>query len=324
MSNTLTEQEQDSLKQGKGLTAFAMRNNITVIVIVALLAFAGVSSYFNLPKQQDPGFIIRSVVVSTSFPGANPSRVEQLVTDPIEEVLQEIPELDSIESESRNGISIVTASFQEKYKTMRPLFDKVRRKVNDLEDQGGLPSGAFTPNINDEYGDVYGILYTLQGEGFNVAELKQIADEIRNDLLALDNVAKVEIHGEQDEVVYVEYNGARLQELSISPTQLADALAAANILESGGDIRIGQERIVLEPSGNYESLEDLGRTVIQVPAGGVVYLSDIATITRAYVDPRESFTRYQAKETLVLGISLKEGGDILVLDQELNANIPLI
>lgn len=324
MSMNLTEQEQSSIKNGNGFTAFAMKNSVTVLVIVALLTLTGISSYFSLPKQQDPGFIIRSAVITTVFSGASPSRVEQLVTDPLEEVLQEIPELDSITSDSRNGVSIITVEFQEKYKDMRPLFNNVRRKVDDLVDEGGLPSGALTPIVNDEYGDVYGILYTLQGEGFSVAELEEIADEVRNDLLKLDNVAKVEIHGEQDEVVYVEYNGARLQELGISPTSLSDSLAEANILESGGDVRIGQERIVLEPTGNYESVADLGRTVIQVPDGGVVYLSDIATIARAYVDPKESLTRYQGKETLVFGISLKEGGDILVLDEELNTNIPQI
>lgn len=324
MRKQLSEEELNSIKTGKGLTGFAMRNNVTVIVIVALLALSGISAYFSLPKQQDPGFVIRNAVISTAFPGANPQRVEQLVTDPIEEALQEIPELDYIESKSRTGVSIITVTFQEKYKDMRPLFDKVRRKVDDLVDEGGLPSGAFTPMVNDEYGDVFGILYALQGEGFSSAELKDIADEVRNDLLALDNVAKVEIHGEQDEVVYVEYNGARLQELGISPTSLRNALSGANILESGGDIRIGQERIVLEPTGNFESVDALGRTVLQVPGGGVVYLSDIADITRAYVEPRVSMTRYQGKEALVLAISLKEGGDILVLDKELKAAVPTI
>lgn len=324
MSANLSEEDQNAIKDGKGLTAFAMKNNVTVIVIVALLALTGISSYLGLPKQQDPGFIIRGVLISTAFPGANPQRVEQLVTDPIEEVLQEIPEVDNIVSQSRSGVSIITINFQEKYKDMRPLFDKVRRKVNDLVDRGGLPSGAMLPRINDEYGDVFGILYALQGEGFSSAELKTVADEIRNDLLALDNVAKVQIQGDQDEVVYVEYNGARLQELGMSPTSLRSALSGANILESGGNIRIGQERIVLEPTGNFESIEDLGRTVLQVPGGGVVYLSDIATITRAYVEPRESLTRYQGKEAIVLGVSLKEGGDILVLDEELEANVPLI
>ncbi|MEM8498118.1 MAG: efflux RND transporter permease subunit [Pseudomonadota bacterium] len=313
-----------AISQEKGLTAFAIKNNVTICVIVLMLSFAGMASYVSLPKQQDPGFIIRSIVVTTVLPGANPQRVEQLVTDPIEEVLQEIPEVDYIESKSTNGVSIITVHFQEKYKEMRPLFDRVRRKVEDLVDEGGLPNGTLTPMINDEYGDVYGILYTLQGEGFSAAELHTIADDVRSNLLRLPNAAKVEIHGVQDEVIYVEYQGARLQELGITPTALSNALANANILDSGGDLKLGQERLVLEPSGNFESVTDLGRTVIQVPSGGVVYLSDIASVTRTYVDPRESMTRYLGEETLVLAISLKEGGDILSLNEELDASVPRI
>ncbi|MBO6504436.1 MAG: efflux RND transporter permease subunit [Kordiimonadaceae bacterium] len=307
-----------------GLTAFAMNNSVTVVVIVILLALTGISSYFSLPKQQDPGFIIRNAVVTTVFPGANPGRVEELVTDPIEEALQEIPELDYTESKSRNGVSIITVTFQEKYKNMRPLFDQVRRKVDDLVDEGGLPSGAFEPMVNDEYGDVFGILFSLTGDGFTPYELKEIAEDIRNDLLDLDNIAKVDIHGVQDEVIYVEYSAARLQELGLTPSQLQSALSSANILQSGGDLKVGQERILLEPTGNYTALEDLGRTVIRLPSGGVVYLEDIAEIERTYVDPRESMTRYNGGDNLVLAISLKEGGDILALDKELKASVPVI
>jgi len=294
-----------------------------VLVLVAILSVAGISNYFTIPKQQDPGFIIRACVINTVFAGANPARVEQLVSDRIEEVLQEIPELDYIESESRSGISIVTVNFLEKYKDMQPLFNKVRRKMDDLKDDGTLPSGIIGPTVNDEYGDVFGILYTLQGEGFSDAELKEIADEVRNDLLRIQDVAKVEIHGEQDEVIYVEYNGARLQEIGLTPTTLTHALASANILETGGDIRMGQERIVLEPTGNYESLEALCKTVISLPGtGGVIYLKDIADITRGYEDPADSKVRYNSRPGIVLAISLREGGDILALNERLDKAVP--
>lgn len=314
-----------SLAKGRGLTAFALKNNVTVLVVVLFLMLSGISSYISLPKQQDPGFTIRNVVIITVYPGANPRRVEQLVTDKIEEVLQEIPEIDFLESDSRTGFSKVEVAFQEKYSDMRPLFDKVRRKIDDLKVEGSLPGGVFGPLVNDEYGDVFGILYALQGEGFSNAELEEIADDVRNDLLGLESVGKVEIFGAQDEVIYIEYNGARLQQLGLTPTSLRDSLASANILESGGDIRVGQERIVLEPSGNFESVDALRQTVIRLPSnGGVAYLGSIANITRGYVEPAESLNRYNGSPTLVLGISLKEGGDILVLDSELNSLIPSI
>ena len=315
---------QPSVEMHGGLTALAIKNNVTLLVLVILLSLSGIASYMSMSKQQDPGFIIRAVVVTTLFPGANPARVEELVTDQIEEVLQEIPEIDYVESESRSGISIITVNFLEKYTEMRPLFNKVRRKVNDLSDAGTLPAGASEPIINDEFGDVFGVLYALQGEGFSAAELEKIAEQIRGEMLAVDDVAKVEIHGAQDERVYIEYKGARLQELGVTPVAIGDALEQANILLSGGDIRYGRERIVLEPTGNFEDLEGLRRTVIRLPDGSVAYLGDLVTITRGYVEPVESKTRYNGEQTLVLAISLQEGGDILKMNKALDAAVPFI
>ncbi len=309
----------------KGLTAFALRNHVTVIVLVVLLSITGVMNYFSLPKQQDPGFTIRTAVVTTKFPGANPVRVEQLVSDRIEEIIQEIPELDNVTSESRTGISIVKANFKEKYKDMRPIFNKLRRKMDDLKADGTLPKGLSGPNVDDEFGDVFGILYSLEGDGFSNAELKDIADSIRDQLLKIEDVGKVEIHGVQEEVIYVEYNGARLQEMGLSPQVLSTALQSANILQTGGDIRIGQERIVLEPTGNYETVEALKKTVIQIPgANGVMYLGDIATITRGYKDPPETMVRYNGTDSLLLAISLREGGDILALGELLDVAVSKI
>ena len=176
-----------------GLTGLAIRNHVVVLVVVGLLAVSGVFSYLGMPKQQDPGFVIRAAVITTNFPGASPSRVEELVTDQIEKALQDIPEIDHVTSESRNGLSIVTVNFQEKYKDMQPLFNRVRRKMDDLQNRGALPAGAAPPVVNDEYGDVFGLLYTLHGEGFSYKELDDIAKAVRTDMLAIDNVAKVVI-----------------------------------------------------------------------------------------------------------------------------------
>ncbi len=308
--------------KGGGLTELAFRNRITVFVIVAMLALSGTSSYFSMPKQQDPGFTIRSAVITTAFPGANPSRVEELVTDQIEEALQEIPEIDYVESESRTGISIVSVNFMEKYKEMRPLFNKIRRKMDDLENRGTMPDGAFTPIVNDEYGDVFGVIYTLQGEGFSSAELENIAEDIRNDLLAIDYVAKVQILGSQDERIYVEYNAARLQELGLSPLYISNGLKNANILQSGGSIRYGRERIVLEPTGNFENLDELRRTVIRLPDNSVAYLSDLVNIRRGYVEPAESKILYNGTPALIFALSLQEGGDIMKMNEALDTAVP--
>jgi len=302
------------------LTALAIQNNRVTLTIVVLLIVAGSLAYQSLPKAQDPGFIVRTAVITTRFPGASPERVELLVTDKIEKVIQEMPEIDSIVSESRTGISIINANFKESYKVMRPIFDDLRRKVDTVTKD--LPQGTQTPVVNDEFGDVFGSVYTLAGDGFSYAELKTVADELRDALLKEPDIAKVSIHGAQQEVIFVEYNNSRLAELGLSPQQLSASLATVNILLSGGDIVSGRERIALEPTGNFESVEDLRRTVIPLPGGSLVYLEDIASVYRGYTDPPKSVSRVNGEATLAVAVSMREGGDILKLGERLDVLMP--
>ena len=304
------------------LTRSAITNNRITGVLVSLLFLSGILAFNSLPKAQDPGFIIRTAIITTQFPGASPERVELLVTDKIEKKVQEMPEVDNIQSESRTGISIITVNFLESYKNMRPIFDDLRRKVKDVE--GELPEGIDPPLVNDEFGDVFGSVYTLTGDGYSYAELKTVADQIRDRLLKEPDIAKVSIHGVQKEVVFVEYDNARLSELQLSPQQLSQILGNANTLSSGGNIISGRERIVLEPTGNFESLADLQNTVIQLPSGSVVHLGDIAKVYRAYLDPPDSVSRANGEPTLAIAISMREGGDILKLGAQLKQLMPQI
>ena len=302
------------------LTAKAIEGNRITVAVVALVLLSGLIAFQQIPKAQDPGFIIRTVLITTRFPGASPERVEQLVTDKIEKKIQEMPEVDNITSESRTGISVIYVNFKESYRIMRPIFDDLRRKVGSIESD--LPQGTSSPEINDEFGDVFGSVYTLNGDGFTYSELKTVADELRDILLKEPDIAKVDIHGAQQEVIFVEYNNSRLSEIGLSPQQLAGALASVNILSSGGDIVSGRERITLEPTGNYESLQDLRRTVIQLPSGALVYLEDIADIYRGYKDPPRSVARVNGKPTLAIAVSMRDGGDILKLGERLNVLMP--
>jgi multidrug efflux pump subunit AcrB len=302
------------------LTSIAFRFDRVIYVLTALLVLSGISAYFDLPKAQDPGFTIRTAVITTQFPGASPERVEQLVSDKIEKVVQELPELDNVTSQSVNGMSTVYVNIKEKYREMRPIFDTLRRKIDAIND---LPKGITGPFINDEFGDVFGMVYALSGSGFSYSELKTVADDVRSQLLKIPSISKVEIQGAQDEVIYVEYNNSRLTELGLSPQQLSNILSSANILQPGGAVLIGQERISLEPSGNFDSLEDIRRTVVQLPnKDEVFYLDDIAKIYRGYTDPAKSKARFNGKPVLVLSISMQEGGNILQLGEILKKRIP--
>jgi multidrug efflux pump subunit AcrB len=302
------------------ITEAALQNNRVTAVALLVILFAGLAAYRDMPQNEDPGFIIRVAFVITYFPGASPERVEQLVTDRLEEAIQEIPELEFLSSESKTGVSLIYVNILESYSEMRPIYDNLRRKIDRVRPE--LPEGVIGPIVNDEFGDVFGIIIALTGEGYTYAELKEVADDVRNELLLLSETAKVEIVGAQEERVFVEYNNARLAEFGLSPLQLAQILDTHNIIIPGGDVTTEAERIVLEPTGNFESVEDLRRSVIKLPGRqGLLYLEDLAKVYRGYIDPPESMMRYNGAPCLGLAVSMREGGNILTLGKQVKAKI---
>ncbi len=300
------------------LTRAAIENNrITAVALVVILA-GGAAAYQTLSRAEDPGFTVRAAMVSTSFPGASPERVEQLVTDPIEKAIQELPQVDSVTSISKTGSSVVMVNVGDEFDEMRPIWDGLRRKVDRVE----LPAGVSPPRVNDEFGDIFGIVVSLVGDGFSYRELKQAADEARDELLRIGDVAKVDIYGAQSERIFVDYDNARLAEFGISPLQLQAILASANIVIPGGDIRAGVERIALEPTGNFESLDDLGRTVVTSPGRSeVFFLEDLVDISRGYLDPPSSRVFVSGEPALALAISMREGGNIITLGDQVRSEI---
>ncbi len=302
------------------ITKFALEKRRITAVALLIILLSGWTTYQNMSRAEDPGFIIRTAVVQTIFPGASPERVEQLITDKLEKTIQEMPEIDFINSESKPGISIIYVNIKETFKNMRPIWDSLRRKVTRA--QGELPSGIIGPLVNDEFGDVFGTMIAVTGEGYTYAELKEVADDCRNELLLIEEVAKVEVHGAQEERVFVEFNNARLAELGISPGQLQGILASRNIIFPGGEIFTSDEQIVLEPSGNFESVEELKRTVISLPGrSDVLYLGDLAEVRRGYIDPATSKITYEGQPALILAVSLRDGGNILNLGDAINEKI---
>jgi multidrug efflux pump subunit AcrB len=302
------------------VTRFAIEKNRITIIALVLILFAGINTFRHMPRDEDPGFIIRTATVMTYFPGASPERIEQLITDKLEKSIQQMPEIDFITSQSKTGVSIVFVNVLARYTEMRPIWDSLRRKVDAARDQ--LPDGIIGPTVNDEFGDVFGTIITVTGEGFDYADLKNVGDEVRDELLYIDEVAKVNVIGAQEERVFVEYNNARLAELGMSPGQLKELLESRNVIFPGGDVTTGQERIVLEPSGNFESIDELKRTVITLPGEReVVYIEDIANIYRDYVDPPRAMMRSSGEPCLGLAVNLREGGNIIRLGEKVTKMI---
>lgn len=291
-------------------------NNNRIAIFLTLAAMvSGVLGYFGLPKAEDPGFTIRTATISVQLPGASAQRMEELITAPIEIVVMEMPELDNVQSISREGLSYITANYKETYTDMRPIFDSLRRKIDNVKPS--LPAGIIGPIVDDEFGDVFGSLFTLTGEGFDLKELSDIAEDFRDDLIGLDLVSKVEIYGEQEEIIYVQYSDTNLREIDISPTSIGNAIANANVISPGGNIVIGKERISLEPTGNYDTLENLNETIIRDANGNLIQLQDIAQISREFKTPTQSLVFANGKPALVIAISMTTGSDILKLGKQL-------
>ncbi len=301
------------------LTQFALKRSRLTMVILAVIILSGVSAYLGLPRSEDPDFTIRTALVITYFPGGSPERVEQLVTDKIEQKVQEIPELAHVSSESRTGVSLVFVEIEEKYYEMRPIWRKLRDKVEDA--RPSLPEGVIGPYVNDDFGDVFGIMIAVTADGFSQAELDLYAREVRKDLLLIEEVARVELMGQQEEKIFIEFSNARLAELGLSPGDLAEVLQSENIVLSGGFVNIGPDKIVVEPTGSYENIEDLRDTVFRLSPHGegqLIYLKDIAEVTRGYVEPPDTIVRYNSRPAVLLAVNMSPGGNIINLGERID------
>lgn len=300
------------------LTKFAFTRIQLTLLTISLFFVAGLFAYFSMPRDENPTYIVRTAQVATSWPGASPERVEQLVTDKLEKRIQEIPEVDYIKSESKTGISVITVRVLDRYKNMRPIWDELRRKVEDAERE--LPLTAAKPIVNDEYGDIFGIVVGILWDGFTYAEIKNVAENVRDSLLEVKDVAKVNLVGSQDERVFINYNNDKLKEIALSPDQLRTILEERNIIQSGGIIYGHIEQIAVEPTGNYESIEDIQNTLIPIPqTDNIVRLADIANVYRGYAEPPRVMMRVNGEKSIGLAISMREGGDILTMGKQVTA-----
>jgi len=278
----------------------------------------GLVLYSSLSRDSMPPYTVRVATIVTQFPGASPMRVEQLVTDKVEKVTQELPELKKVTSTSRTGISIVTVELKEEVKPedLQAVWDRLRRKLDALE---GLPSGLGPFLDDDGIGDVYGIMLGLYSNEVSYKTMKDFADDIKDDLIKIPDAAKVEIGGDQEERVFVEYDNAVLAEYGLTAQKLQSIISSLNILSSGGQINFNEERIILEPTGNFETVEDFRDALIPIGDGSkVVNLEDIANVYQSYVDPPKQVISVNAQPALAISVNLKQGANITKLGEEVD------
>ena len=298
------------------LSEWAITHRALVLFMILVLGGAGAYSYLNLGRAEDPSFTIKSMVVNVAWPGATATEMQTQVADKIEKKLQELPFLDRVETYSQPGLSFIQVYLIDRTPPakVKDLWYQVRKKVGDI--RGDLPPGVVGPNFNDEYGDVYSAIYMLSADGLSLAALKTRAEDIRQRLLRVPNVNKVDIIGERPQKIFIELNHAKLATLGITPQQIFDSVARQNAVTSGGAVDTSADRINLRVTGAFTGAEAIAAVPVQAD-GRVFRLGDIASVSRGYEDPATFIVREGGKPALGLGVSMQDGANIITLGEDL-------
>lgn len=302
----------------RNLTEVSLKNRALVWYFIIVTAIGGIFFYFKLGRMEDPNFTINQMVVTAAWPGASANQMEQQVTDKLESKFRDIPGVKEITSNTRAGTSVVYVTLRDDVdrSTIRDTWRDVRGFGNDVQSE--LPSGVYGPYYNDRFDDVFGSVYAITGDGYSMEELRQAAEKIRRQLATIDKVQKVKLLGVQTEKVYVEIESAKLAELGISPTVLANALKSQNEMTPSGMIETSTDNVYLRYSGIFDDENAVKNTPIQAN-GKTFYLGDIATVERRYAEPGDTAMYYNGQPAVGIAVSMEDGGNIITLGNELRS-----
>ena len=297
------------------LSEWAVHHQALVLFLIIAIGVAGFFSYERLGRAEDPSFTIKVAVVTAFWPGATAQEMQQQVADPIEKKLQELPYFDKVTTYSKPSFAAMQIAFRDNTpaKEVPNLFYLTRKKLNDLKPD--LPAGVIGPNVNDEYGDVDSILYMVTGDGADYAQLKKVSEGLRQALLKITGVIKVDIYGTQDEKIYVEFSHAKLATLGIQPQQIFDSLAKQNSITPGGVVETSSQRVTLRVTGALDGAQAVAETPVEAN-GRVFRLGDIATVTHGFVDPSAFKVRQRGKPAIGVGVVTAKGANILEVGKE--------
>ena len=306
------------------LSQWALDHQAFTRYLMIVLMLLGVAAYFQLGQDEDPPFTFRAMVVRAYWPGATAEQVAEQVADRIEKTLQEVPYADKIRSYSKPGETLVIFQLKDSSPPgeVPQIWYTARKKIGDM--QATLPQGVVGPFFNDEFGDVFGVIYALQGDGFSYADKKLVADDVRQQLLRVRDVSKVELFGVQDEKLFIEISQKRLAVLGLNLQQVFDALGQQNAVASAGAVQSPQDVVQVRVGGAFKSVEQLSAMPIRAANGTQIRLGDIADIRLGYLDPPQVLVRHNGKDSIGLGISMAKGGDIIALGKALKTTVARI
>lgn len=336
----------------KSLIEYAITHKVVSYFVCILLLFGGIAGYLSLGQLEDPVFSIKTAVIVTKYPGASPQEVEQEVTDRIEKAIQRMPQLKNLYSISRAGESIITVNIKEQYwsDVLPQIWDDLRKKVHDV--QPYLPPGVSTPMVGDDFGDVYGFLMALTGDGFSYRELQDYADILKKELSLVKGVSRVDLWGVQQRVVYVDVSEQQISQLNLTSETLLKTLMNQNMVVDAGAINVEADRYRLAPSGQFKTPEEIGEliirpssndvlgNVIDAPGGAnidltfsksveeakenVIRVKDIANVYTGYQEPAVAVMRFDGRQAIGLQIAGTSDANIVAVGEALHKRLEQI
>lgn len=303
------------------IAEYSVTKKVTTWLLIILFLAGGFTALQDISRLEDPEFTIKEAKVFTVYPGATPLEVEREVTYHIENAVQQLQQLKRVESISQNGTSEVTVVIKDKYKKPEfpNIWDELRRKIADVQKE--LPPGAKSSIVYDDFGDVFGLFYALTGDGYSYRELQDYADILKEQLLLVPGVRKITIDGEQKEVAYLEVSRANMAKLGISNQQFSDVLKSQNLVSNSGNVRVGNEYIRINPTGQLTSVQEIGELLVSGSNNTLVKLKDIATVRRAYDEVPSKYNYFNGKPALNIGISILSGENVVAVGERLDIRL---
>lgn len=302
---------------------FSVRNSRIVVTAMVIAVLGGLAAYVQMGRLEDPEFTIKEALIVTPYPGASAEEVAKEVTNPIESAVQQLGQLRRVESESTRGRSVVSAIIKDNYHAaaIPQVWDELRRKIQDV--QARLPPAVRGRSIViDDFGDVYGVFFAITGDGYTQAELRRYAEFLRRELQTVQDVKKVDLFAEQQEVVFLEMSRARLAQLGISEETIHRQLQSRNVAADGGRVQIGDAYPAIDPQGAFTSPDDMLNLVVGAGgAGAQLTLKDVASLDRADEDPPRRLLRFDGQPAIGLGVSTIRGGNVVVMGEALRKKL---
>lgn len=294
----------------------AFKNSTLIHFLLILILIGGLISYQKLGRLEDAPFVIKQARITTSFPGATAIEVEELITNKIETELQKVRNYDILKSESRAEISII--DFILKPNTppdeVPQIWDEMRNKLREIEHS--LPEGAGTILINDDFGDVFGYYFALVADqGYSYRELEKYADLVRKEIVSIDDVAKVELYGVQQQVIDVEISRSKMAQLGILPSQIQEVLNGQNKLVSSGNLYSSSQQIKIDSKGTFQSVNEIGEVILRGKDDNMVRLNEVANISKSYQDPPSTLMRVNGFPAIAIGVSTAKGGNAITMGE---------